>query len=128
MYLLDENITKDQRELLERWRIRVKQVGVDFETKGIKDEQIVTLLQQINGILFITRDSVFFKKEYCHSRYCIVFLDIEKYEVAYFIRKFLKHPLFNSNKKRMGRVIKINQTLIQYYVLKSDELITLNQN
>ncbi|MEO6843552.1 MAG: DUF5615 family PIN-like protein [Ginsengibacter sp.] len=128
MYLLDENITRDQRELLERWHFQAKQVGVDFGVKGIKDEQIVTLLQQTNGILFITRDSDFFKKEYCHSKYCIVFLDLGKYEVAYFIRKFLKHPLFNSSRKRMGKVIKINQTFIQYYNLKSDDLITLNQN
>ena len=128
MYLLDENITKDQKELLERWRFHVKQIGVDFELKGIKDEQIVTLLQQTNGILFITRDSDFFKKEYCHSKYCIVFLDIEKYEVAYFIRKFLKHPLFNNNNKRMGKVFKITQTFIQYYNLKSNEIITLNQD
>ena len=128
MYLLDENITKDQRELLERWHFHVKQIGIDFEVKGIKDEQIVTLLQQTSGILFITRDNDFFKKEYCHSKYCLVFLDLGKYEVAYFIRKFLKHPSFNSSRKRMRKVIKISQTFIQYYNLKSDELITLNQN
>ena len=66
MYLLDENITKDQRELLEKWHFHFKQIGVDFESKGIKDEQIITLLQQTKGILFITRDSDFFKKEICH--------------------------------------------------------------
>lgn len=125
MYLLDENIIKDQRKLLERWRFRVKQIGVDFKTKGIKDEQIVTLLQQTNGTLFITRDSDFFEKKYCHSKYCIIYLDVEKFEVAYFIRNFLKHPLFNNNKKRMGKIIKLNQTLIQYYILNSDELFTI---
>jgi hypothetical protein len=125
MYLLDENITKDQRELLERWRFRIKQIGVDFKTKGIKDEQIITLLQQLNGILFLTRDNDFFKKEYCHSKYCIVYLDVEKFEVAYFIRNFLKHSDFNSTKKRLGKIIKINQTLIQYYILNSDELFTI---
>jgi hypothetical protein len=128
MYLLDENITKDQRELLERWHFRVKQIGVDFKGKGIKDEQIITLIQQINGVLFITRDNDFFKKEYCHSKYCIVYLDVEKFEVAFFIRKFLKHPLFNTAKKRLGKIIKLNQTLIQYYILNSDELFTLQNN
>lgn len=127
MYLLDENITKDQRELLEGWRFHVKQIGVDFEAKGIKDEQIITLLQQTKGILFITRDSDFFKKEFCHPKCCIVFLDIGKYEVAYFVRKFLKHPMFNNSQKRTGKIIKIKQTLIQYYILKSAEQFTLNQ-
>ena len=128
MYLLDENITKDQKELLEKWNYRVKQIGVDFKTKGIKDEQIITFLQQSNGTLFLTRDSDFFKNEYCHSKYCIVFLDVEKFEVAYFIRKFLNHPLFNNTRKRMGKVIKVNQTLIQYYALKSKDIFSIKNN
>ena len=128
MYLLDENITKDQRELLKKWRFRVKQVGIDFENKGIKDEQIITLLQQIKGVLFITRDIDFFKKEFCHINYCIVFLDVEKNEVAYYIRKFLTHPSFNNNYKRLGKIIKLNQTYIQYYVLKSEKLFTIKNS
>lgn len=128
MYLLDENISKDQRGLLERWRFRVKQIGVDFNNKGIKDEQIITLLQQLNGTLFITRDSDFFKKEYCHSKYCIVYLEVEIFEVAYFIRQFLKHPELNSAKKRMGKGIKVNQTLFQFYILNSNELFTIRDD
>jgi hypothetical protein len=128
MNLLDENITRDQKELLERWGFRVKQIGVDFKQKGIKDEQIITFIQQINGVLFLTGDSDFFKKEYCHSRYCIVYLDVAKIEVAYFIRNFLKHSMFNTSKKRMGKIIKINETLIQYYILNSDELFSLENN
>ncbi len=128
MYLLDENITKDQKELLEKWRFRVKQIGVDFKNKGIKDEQIITLLQQIKGVLFITRDTDFFKKEFCHLNYCIVFLDVEKTEVAYYIRKFLTHPLFNNNYKRLGKIIKLNQTYIQYYILKSEKLFTIKNS
>jgi hypothetical protein len=61
MYLLDENITKDQKELLEKWRFNVKQIGVDITTKGIQDIQIITLLQQLQGVLFLTRDTGFFK-------------------------------------------------------------------
>lgn len=125
MYLLDENITKDQKDILGGWRIRVKQIGVDFKTKGIKDEQIITFIQQMSGVLFLTRDSDFFSKEYCHSKYCIVYLDVEKFEVAFFIRKFLKHPFFNTTKKRLGRVVKMNQTIIQFYKLNSEELFTI---
>src|SRR6185312_15913195 len=128
MYLLDENITRDQKELLERWRFRVKQIGCDFKQEGIKDEQIITFLQQINRVLFLTRDSDFYKSSYCHSNYCIVYLEFEKFEVAYFIRKFLKNSIFNTSKKRMGKIIKINQTLIQDYILNTDELFTLESN
>ena len=113
---------------MEKWHYRVKQIGADFKTKGIKDEQIITLLQQLNGTLFLTRDSDFFKKKYCHSKYCIVYLEVEKFEVAYFIREFLNHPYFNNSRKRMGKVIKINQTILQYYILKSDELFTIKND
>ena len=78
MYLLDENITKDQRELLKKWRFRVKQVGIDFENKGIKDEQIITLLQQIKGVLFITRDIDFSKKNFVISIIVLCFLMSKK--------------------------------------------------
>ncbi len=86
MYLLDENRTKDQKELLEKWRYNVRQIGVDVATKGIKDTQIITLLQQLHGVLFLTRDTDFFKHNYCHPNYCIVYLDVEKNETAWFIR------------------------------------------
>ncbi|MDQ6844176.1 MAG: hypothetical protein M3Z92_07480 [Bacteroidota bacterium] len=118
MYLLDENITKDQKELLEKWRFRFKQIGVDFKNKGIKDEQIITLLQQIKGVLFITRDTDFFKKQFCRSNYCIVFLDVEKYEVAFYIKKFLSHPLFNNNHKRLGKINQIKSNLYSVLYFK----------
>lgn len=127
MYLLDENITKDQKELLEKWRYNVKQIGVDIATKGIQDIQIITLLQQLHGVLFLTRDTDFFKQSYCHLNYCIVYLDVEKTETAYFIRKFLKHPNFNTTAKRLGKIVKVNQTLIQYYSVKSNSLIALQK-
>lgn len=125
MYLLDENITKDQKELLEKWRFNVKQIGVDIATKGIQDIQIITLLQQLHGVLFLTIDTDFFKQSYCHQNYCIVYLDVEKTETAYFIRKFLKHANFNTTAKRLGKVVKVNQTLIQFYSVKSNSLTTL---
>ncbi len=125
MYLLDENITKDQKDLLEKWHYHVKQIGIDIKSKGIKDEQIITFLQQVNGVLFLTRDNDFFKKELCHTNYCIVYLDVEKFEVAYHIRKFLKHSSFNNSKKRLGKIIKVNQTVIQYYLINSDKLFTI---
>ena len=124
MYLLDENRTKDQKELLEKWRYNVRQIGVDVATKGIKDTQIITLLQQLHGVLFLTRDTDFFKHNYCHPNYCIVYLDVEKNETAWFIRKFLRHPDFNTSAKRLGKIVKVNQTLIQFYTLKSKDINT----
>ncbi len=46
MNILDENIPKPQRELLEAWRIHVKQIGVNIGRKGMLDEEILPLLQR----------------------------------------------------------------------------------
>jgi hypothetical protein len=108
MNILDENILKSQRQLLESWRISIKQVGVNFGHSGLKDREIISLLQQNRRPTFFTRDNDFFKPQLCHARYCLVYLDIEKSESALFIRKFLKHTEFNTQVKRMGNVLRIS--------------------
>lgn len=115
MNIIDENITQDQKELLEKWGIRVKQIGNDIKSKGITDNDIISFLKEHSGILFITRDDDFYKQKYCHEKYCIVYLEVERNEVAYFIRKFLKHELFNTKAKRLGKVIKASQQFISYW-------------
>jgi ribosomal 30S subunit maturation factor RimM len=125
MILLDENINEDQRALLEQWKIKTRQIGVDVETKGISDENIIAALHGFRGILFVSRDSDFFKKEYCFAEYCIVYLDVDRNETAYYIRKFLKHEMFDTMKKRLGKVIKINQSVFSFYQIKSNDLIQM---
>ena len=44
MNVLDENILKNQRQLLRGWRIRVRQIGDDIGRKGLQDEEIIRLL------------------------------------------------------------------------------------
>lgn len=39
MNILDENIPKPQRELLEGWGVKVKQIGVNVGHKGILDDE-----------------------------------------------------------------------------------------
>lgn len=46
MNLLDENIIASQRELLRSWKVSVRQIGYDFEEKGLQDDQIISLLHQ----------------------------------------------------------------------------------
>ena len=122
MLLLDENITIDQFQLLEQWKIKVRQIGVDFETKGIKDEQIITTLHQHKGILLLTRDNDFFLKSNCHNNYSIAYFEVKLSETAFFIRKFLSFPLFQYNKQRLGKVFKINQSCIQYWEMNKEEI------
>ncbi len=125
MLLLDENITKDQKELLEKWGYHPKQIGVDLKYKGIADENIITFLRSSKNILFVTRDSDFYKNQLCHPAFCIVFLEVDRSECAFFVRKFLSHKKFKSNKQRVGKVIKLTQTIISYWEVNSKELMVI---
>lgn len=109
MNILDENIPKNQRQLLESWRIAIRQIGISVGNSGMKDKEIITFLQQTRRPTFFTRDNDFFKPQLCHVRYCLVYLDVEKYEAAIFIRRFLKHPGFSTQTKRMSNVVRVSQ-------------------
>ncbi|MEW5941605.1 MAG: hypothetical protein AB1750_18215 [Chloroflexota bacterium] len=110
MNLLDENIREDQRGLLQSWGIPVRQIGVDVGQKGIKDNEIITLLHKLRDATFFTRDLGFYSRDVCHARYCLVCLAVEKDEVAVFVRRFLRHPEFDEKSKRMGCVIRASHT------------------
>src|SRR6266496_2270724 len=107
MNILDENIPKPQRELLEGRGISVRQVGVNIGRKGLLDEEIIPLLQRLRHPTFFTRDSDFYDRRLCHRQYCLVYMSVEKSEAALFVRRLLHHPGFKTQAKRMGTVIRM---------------------
>lgn len=109
MNVLDENIPKQQRQLLESWRVHLRQIGVNIGWLGMQDEEIIPLLLKHRRITFFTRDSDFYKSELLHAKYCLVFLAIEKNETATFIRRFLRHPSFNTQTKRQGNILRVSR-------------------
>jgi hypothetical protein len=58
--ILDENLPKNQRQLLESWRVRVRQLGYNIGRRGMQDEEIVPLLLQQRRPTFFTRDQGFY--------------------------------------------------------------------
>jgi hypothetical protein len=104
--ILDENILKDERQLLQRWRIAIHQIGYDVGRKGMQDNEIIPFLHQLPRPTFFTRDEDFYERGLCHARYCLVYLNVEQYEVAVFIRRVLRHREFNTQAKRMGTVMR----------------------
>ena len=108
MNILDENIPKSQRELLTGWRIKVKQIGVNIGRKGTLDEEIIPLLQGLRRPTFFTRDEDFHERRLCHAKYCLVYLPVEKAEVALFVRRLLRHSDFKTQVQRMGKVIRVS--------------------
>jgi len=123
MNILDENIPKNQRQLLESWRISIKQIGINVGRTGMKDNEIISFLQQARRPTFFTRDEDFFRPQLCHARYGLVFLDVEKYEVAIFIRRFLKHSEFKTQIKRLGNVVRVSGAGLSCWQLHAREEI-----
>ncbi len=112
MNVFDENIPKSQRLLLGSWRKRFYQVGFNIGRRGMQDEEIIPLLLQLRRPTFFTRDGDFYDRKLRHARYGLVYLAVEKYEVAVFVRRFLRHPEFDTQGKRMGTVIRASHARV----------------
>jgi hypothetical protein len=118
--LLDENIRRDQRELLTHWSIRFREIGNEIGRLGVEDDEIVRLLHGLKSVTFFTLDSDFYKRQLCHPGYCLVYLDIEDHEAAIFVRRFLRHPSFDTLAKRTGKVVRITHTRVRVWQLHSE--------
>jgi hypothetical protein len=116
----EQNIPEDQRQLLRGWRIRVRQIGHEAGSPGMQDEEIIPLLHRTESSTFFTRDLGFYRGPLCHMQYCIVCLAVSRYEAASFIRRFLRHPQFQTQAMRLGKVIRSSHTGITLWQLHSD--------
>ena len=125
MNILDENIPKSQRQLLESWGIPVRQIGFNVGRRGLQDDEIVPFLHQQRRPTFFTRDGDFYDRRLCHAKYGVVYLAVEREEAAVFVRRLLRHPELNSMIKRMGTVIRVSRAGITGWRLHGDREVKL---
>ena len=121
MIVLDENFPESQRQLLRSWRIRPQQIGYETGQKGMKDEAIIPFLHQLRRPTFFTLDDDFYKRDLCHARYCLVYVGVGQYEAASFVRRLLRHKVFNTQARRMGTVVRVSQVGITAWYLHAEE-------
>jgi hypothetical protein len=119
--ILDENILESQRQLLQDWRVHVRQIGYDVGRKGLKDSEIVAFLLELRRVTFFSLDDDFFDPDLCHAKYALVFLDVRKQEVALFVRRFLRHREFDTVAKRLGIVVRVSSTGITVWRLHAED-------
>ena len=115
MNLLDENFPADQAPLLRAWRIPFRQIGREMARLGTKDPDILPLLHRHRCVTFFTQDGGFFESALCHPAYCLVWLDVRTDDAAVYVRRFLKHPRFNTQAKRMGIAARAHHDGIQFW-------------
>lgn len=125
MNVLDENVPESQRVLLRQRRVAIRQIGRDLGRIGMKDHEIIPLLQQLNRPTFFTLDSDFYDRRLCHARYCLVHLDVEEEMVAEYVRRLLRHRELNTRAKRLGRVIRVSPTGLALWGIHQDEISSL---
>ena len=108
MLVLDENLPAGQRLLLRSWRIRFRAVGGEIAFSGAKDENLIPVLHRLPNPTFFSLDRDFHQPELAHRSYCLVWLDVRGRQAAEFIRRFLRHPTFDTQAKRMGMVVGVH--------------------
>jgi len=94
----------------------------------IKDDVIPKLLQQENQPTFVTiNEQDFWRKAQTNRRFCIVCFalpDARAREIPPRLRRLFDHPLFDTKKKRMGKVIRVAEQEVRYY---SDDDTTIQR-
>lgn len=85
----------------------------------IYDETIPTLLHQSRQLTFVTINvDDFWKKVSANRNYCIIAIELEQGQALLLplrIRRLLRLPEFRTKVARMGKVIHVRSTLIEYY-------------
>jgi hypothetical protein len=112
--VLDENVTRDQADLLRQWSIRFRSISRDFRRQGMHDDNVIPFLLRLKKPTLLTRDADFFERRLVHSDYCLAWLEVDAGQTAFFIRRFLSHPRFRNNAQRLGKIICIAPRGLEY--------------
>jgi hypothetical protein len=121
--VLDENIPRDQADILKSWRVQSRSISRDLAHQGISDSAILPLLLKLKRPTLLSRDRDFFRKELVHADYCLVWFDVAVEETAFFIRSFLRHPNFGKTSQRLGKSIRVHVQKIEYWTKSAEQLI-----
>src|SRR5262245_7036353 len=96
-------------------------MGNDVGRQGMKDQEIIALLQRLRRPTFFTRDEDVYARRLCHSRYCLVYLAVAKDEVAPFVHRLLRHREFDTVAKRMGAVVRVSHVDLSLWRLHAEQ-------
>jgi hypothetical protein len=119
MNVLDENVPRYYWQYLKTVRLPMRQVGYEVGRSGMHDDEIVPLLLSLSHPTFFTLDQDFYTPKLCHARYGLVWLDVLQVETALFVRRFLRHPMFDTVDKRMGTVVRVSHGALWVWRLKA---------
>ena len=76
---------------------------------------IIPVLHRLANPTFFSLDRNFYRPDWAYRGYCLVWLDVRGRQAAEFIRRFLKHPAFDTQAKRMGTVARVHADGLLYW-------------
>lgn len=123
MFLIDENISELEVLRLRRAGVRVRLIGDDVARVGISDEDLVRSLRRLKRPVLFSQDEDFFQFQRLHKDYALVWLDVHPTQVAEYIRRFICHPEFNTQAKRMGIIARVGRSGIKYWRVDKPKLL-----
>jgi hypothetical protein len=85
----------------------------------VKDEAVPALLLDQSRPVFVTiNEGDFWLKVRAHQRYCVICFALSaprQKEIPGLLLRFWRHPEFRTYSRRMGKVIRVSSTEIQWY-------------
>jgi hypothetical protein len=121
MIVLDEEIHGPRiRRAISPWYAgAVMSIAVLRPHTHIQDDAITTLLQTTTRPTFVTINvDDFWLKAPTHKHYAIICVDlpdVQVFELATWLRRCLRMPEFKAKTARMGKVIRLRPSRIEYY-------------
>jgi hypothetical protein len=130
MILLDENVHQQSlvASIATWYRGQVRSLTTLRPNTLIKDEAIPIVLRQVRQLTFVTTTTNvagFWRRVPAHSRYSIVCIALPNerlHELPSLLRQLLRLPEFNTKAKRIGKVIRVSPSQLQYYEWQGDHI------
>jgi hypothetical protein len=119
--VLDENLFPEHAELLASWHIHSRQIGRELGRRGMLDDEIIALLHGLQRPTLFTLDSDFYRPGLRHDGYCLVWAEVAVAELPLIIRRFLRHPTFNTEAKRLGNIVHLSLEAVHYWPLHASQ-------
>ena len=70
---------------------------------------------------FFTSDLSFYTPQLRHQHYAIVVAAVGQYELAALVRRYLRHPEFDTHAKRVGKIVRIASSGIGWWQLRRQQ-------
>jgi hypothetical protein len=112
---------------LARW-ITVERLRNLRPAEVIKDDRVPILLREQRQPSFVTIDMGFWDRALCDAGYCILCFPLsneEQHRLPGLLQRLFQFREFRTKSARMGKVVRVSPTRIDYWELRGDRMLTV---